>query len=81
MGTRHHSADAVGELASSQLLPFFSPAKQLITNKKTMLRGVTKATARAEKQQQALRILVGEAVVAQSCHCFPGRRLVFKTHY
>jgi hypothetical protein len=31
MGTRHHSADAVGELASSQLLPFFSPATQLIT--------------------------------------------------
>jgi hypothetical protein len=52
MGTGYHCADAIKELASSQLLPFFSPANQLTTNKRTMLRGVTKAPTRVEKNNR-----------------------------
>jgi hypothetical protein len=49
MGTRHHSADAVGELASSQFLLFFSPAKRLTTKKETKILGNPNFTARVEK--------------------------------
>jgi hypothetical protein len=37
MGVRVHSADELEELASSQFLPFFSPAKRLTTKKETMI--------------------------------------------
>jgi hypothetical protein len=49
MGARVHSADELEELASSQFLPFFSPAKRLTTKKETMILGNPNFTARVEK--------------------------------
>ena len=65
MATRHHSADAVGELASSQFLPFFSPAKRLTTKEKTPCGDGDKT---ATVKQRVVANLSGRALVARSCY-------------